>query len=334
MNIGLDIGGANIKAFDGSNAYHIPFALWQAPESLSAVLGRELPGQPKNVFVTMTGELCDCFESRRQGVCHIVDQVAGAFPNSDHHFYSTRGLFLKANTAQDRWSEVASANWHATAMDFCMCNADQSGVIVDVGSTTSDIIPFRFGSVVARGHDDLSRIRNGELIYSGLSRTPISSVVSTVGLDGVTRRLAFEFFASMCDAYLLAGLLTTSSLSLKTADGRPLEVEFSKRRLARLLCSEPESLPEELLIEIARLAVDVQLQEITKSISDQLQHHELDPLVVIAGESPDTIRRGLQSLEQRSGNGTKITFQEMDLLRGRTAAAQAVLRIGLSSAMS
>jgi len=68
--LGLDIGGANIKAYHTSGAVrNRPFRMWEKPHELTEMLASllaELP--PSDVLaVTMTGELCDCFESKRQG---------------------------------------------------------------------------------------------------------------------------------------------------------------------------------------------------------------------------------------------------------------------------
>ena len=65
--LGLDIGGANLKAAhsDGS-ARAIAFPLWKHPERLTAELATLCATMPPNdlLAVTMTGELCDCFETR------------------------------------------------------------------------------------------------------------------------------------------------------------------------------------------------------------------------------------------------------------------------------
>jgi len=80
--IGLDIGGANLKAATSAGgALSRPFALWKHPDRLAdelAVIAAELrPTGP--VAVTMTGELCDCFRTKRDGVRHILAAAGSAF---------------------------------------------------------------------------------------------------------------------------------------------------------------------------------------------------------------------------------------------------------------
>ena len=74
--LGLDIGGANLKAADGRGwARSVPFALWRDPQGLAEALATLVESAPtaERLAVTMTGELCDCFRSKAEGVRHILD---------------------------------------------------------------------------------------------------------------------------------------------------------------------------------------------------------------------------------------------------------------------
>ena len=76
--LGLDIGGANLKAATADKrAVSVPFPLWKQPEKLPAALGELVAqfGEVHEFAVTMTGELCDCFETKQQGVTAIVNAV-------------------------------------------------------------------------------------------------------------------------------------------------------------------------------------------------------------------------------------------------------------------
>src|SRR5262249_10334863 len=73
--LGLDIGGANLKAaHSGGNVRIQPFPLWKHPGELTEVLRELVDSMPAAdvLAVTMTGELCDCFDSKRQGVLAIL----------------------------------------------------------------------------------------------------------------------------------------------------------------------------------------------------------------------------------------------------------------------
>src|SRR6476646_123211 len=76
--LGLDIGGANLKAADGRGwARSMPFPLWREPANLTVVLRELVAAAPgfERVAVTMTGELCDCFRTKAEGVLHILAAV-------------------------------------------------------------------------------------------------------------------------------------------------------------------------------------------------------------------------------------------------------------------
>ena len=76
--LGLDIGGANIKAADETGfAISSPFAIWQKPDELSQEIACILSQFPKTdlVALTMTAELADCFTTKSEGVRFILDAV-------------------------------------------------------------------------------------------------------------------------------------------------------------------------------------------------------------------------------------------------------------------
>src|SRR5262249_27108723 len=95
--LGLDIGGANLKAaqVDGT-AWLQPFALWKNPHALAHAL-RQLLDRFRSrdlLAVTMTGELCDCFETKRQGVHAILDAVTEAAHGVPVRVWRTDGRFV------------------------------------------------------------------------------------------------------------------------------------------------------------------------------------------------------------------------------------------------
>ena len=76
--LGLDIGGANLKAATADKrAASVPFPLWKQSDKLPAALAELVAQFPdaEEFAVTMTGELCDCYETKRQGVNAILDAV-------------------------------------------------------------------------------------------------------------------------------------------------------------------------------------------------------------------------------------------------------------------
>ena len=89
--IGWDVGGANVKATLVSGAggpaegtVSLPFEIWRArerlPEVLQAALAALTDESPAAMALTMTAELSDAFETKREGVLFVLDSMATAFP--------------------------------------------------------------------------------------------------------------------------------------------------------------------------------------------------------------------------------------------------------------
>src|SRR5207302_1770736 len=107
------------------------------------------------------------------------------------------------------------------------------GVLIDIGSTTSDLIPLSDGRARPLGLTDTDRLRTGELVYAGVRRTPVCALAGQLPFRGVTTGLAAELFATTLDVYLTLGEVSADSSDRATADGRPATPEAAIARLAR-----------------------------------------------------------------------------------------------------
>ena len=253
--LGLDVGGANLKAADGRDAaVSVPFPLWKNPAGLTGVLRSLADRFPPfdRLAVTMTGELCDCFETKAEGVAHITgacETLAGETLADDRPVWvwQTAGEFVDPQTAREFWPLTAAANWHASATFVGRCVPEGNALFVDMGSTTTDFVWLTDGRPQPTGRTDFERLKSGELLYRGAGRTPIA-VLDELML-GERRRVAdltvpaaAELFATARDAYVVHGVLPADPENRDTADGRPLTRENCERRLARMLCADPEEL--------------------------------------------------------------------------------------------
>ena len=129
------------------------------------------------------------------GIRWICGQVTEAFPGAV--FYGTDALFHPGPAR-----ELAAANWLVSA-DFLRDRYPES-VLVDIGSTTTDIVPL---SVFDRliGLSDLERLQRGYLLYTGMLRTTIPALVRSVTIDDTDTLVSSEYFACSGDAHLLLG---------------------------------------------------------------------------------------------------------------------------------
>src|SRR5215510_4583983 len=163
--------------------------------------------------------------------------MAEAFAGNDLRVYAGQLGFVAS--PGEYWQAVASANWHASA-SFVATRRAQA-VLIDIGSTTTDIVPIRGGRVDAAGYTDDERLVSEELVYTGATRTPVMAVAESVPFGGQRQRLMAEHFATMADVHRLTGELPADADQLPTADGRGKSPEDSARRLARMLGRDLQS---------------------------------------------------------------------------------------------
>ena len=241
MNVlGLDIGGANLKAaHTGGGARLRPFALWKDPSGLAEALRDLLRGWPPFdlLAVTMTGELCDCYESKRQGVHAILDAVETAAEGVPVRVWRTDGAFADLAAARAAPLRIAAANWLALATWAGRHAPAGPGLLLDVGSTTTDVVPLLDGSPVPLGRTDPERLRARELVYLGVRRTPLCALLGGEG--------AAELFATTLDVFLALGETPEDPADTNTADGRRATRAAAHARLARVLCADLETSTEE-----------------------------------------------------------------------------------------
>jgi probable H4MPT-linked C1 transfer pathway protein len=289
--LGLDIGGANLKAAHSSGqALSLPFALWKSAALLPEMLARLFRDLPPfdALAVTMTGELCDCFESRRQGVLAILDAVTQAAGQTPIHVWRNDGQFVDVAAARETPLQVASANWLALAAFAGRYAATGPALLIDIGSTTTDIVPLLNGRPRPKGRTDPERLLSGELVYTGVRRTPLCSLIVS--------RVATELFATTLDAYLLLGHLPEAASDTNTADGRPATKACAEARIARMFCADLETSTADDRRALAETVLDLQKLMLGSMINHVAQRlPALPQTVLFAGEGEFLIRLALKA---------------------------------------
>ncbi len=235
--IGFDIGGAHLKAaraIDGRivevlllpcNPHYGLARLEGAIEEAAARLG-----SADRFAITMTAELSDAFETRAAGVAAIASAVARRV-KGEALFYAGDGGFLPFAEVRGAAQAIASANWRASAE--LVARRLPQALFVDMGSTTTDLVPISGGRVGAIGGGDAERLANGELVYTGFSRGDPLAGVTLAPFAGRWTPPARENFATMADVRRVTGDLAAEDAE-PTADGRGKSVAESIARLARL----------------------------------------------------------------------------------------------------
>lgn len=299
--LALDIGGANLKAADGQGfAVSQPFPLWQRWRQLAEVLRAIIAQVPKvdRLAATMTGELADCFATKAEGVRSIVQALQTAADGRHTRVYLTNGALVAPEVATKQPLLAAAANWHALARFAGRFVPKGCGLLVDIGTTTTDLIPLIDGSPVPLGHTDPHRLANGELVYTGVERSPVCAVVGSVPWRGKKCPTAQEFFATMWDVYVTLGALPEEPAGRHTADGRPATKECARDRLARVICADREMFTENDALAVARAAAAAQTLKIARSAAAVIARLPNQPAkVVISGRGEFLAYRVLEKLE-------------------------------------
>ena len=285
---GWDLGGVNVKLsrVDGGrvvNVAQIPCPIIAERSKFDVAVEAALPliTSPALHAVTMTGELSDVFNDRADGVAYLVELMQRVTAGQTLRVYAGSFGFLDPDDAKNRTLEVASANWHATAALTARRHKD--ALLVDVGTTTTDLIPIKDGTVAARGATDAERLTEGELLYTGVVRTPVMAVAHSAPFKGRGQRLAAERFATMADVWRLTGDLPGDADPYPTADQRGKSARESAARLARMLGRDESEGELGEWVALARYFADCQLGGIEEAAHALLAREGLPPDAPVVG---------------------------------------------------
>ena len=330
MTIGWDIGGVNTKlALVENGDVRVvrtrAYELQRAPDALVSLL-REMAADAGSIdyesdfrcAVTMTAELSQMFRTKREGVGFILGAVEMAFPRSDIRAFAVDGRLLVLDDARQQPLAVAAANWSATAR--LVAERHRDALLVDIGTTTTDIIPLVNGEVRATGWTDPERLASGELVYTGAVRTPVEAVVPDVPYRSGSATVSAEGFALIGDVHVWRGDLAVSDYTTPTPDGRAATREFVGERLARVICADRETIDEAGISRIADAVAAAQVAQIAAAIQRVAARHPSIRTAVIAGLGSFIGQRAARS----AGMHTVTLSSELGDAAARCASAAAV----------
>jgi probable H4MPT-linked C1 transfer pathway protein len=340
--IGIDIGGANLKyvatkhgdptsvAARGVLAKSRFFPMWRQHTALADAIAGDLTSLARHravdaLAITMTGELADCFSDRDEGVRHIVShvcQAAGRLKIDDVLFYGVDGNFHASAAACRNADRIAAGNWHAlasfVAQSFC-----SDGILIDIGSTTTDIIPIRGGRVGTAACTDHERLVEGSLVYIGGRRTPVATLLNEVRHQGNAVSIMNEFFATMDDVRIVMGLAAEEPRDCDSADGRPRTVPMAVNRLARMIGLDRRTFTTEQATSLAQQVHRSACQRIFDAFMRMRSEAGNPDSVVISGHASDLFQTS------RRANVLQLSDQ-LGQEVSRCAPAYAVAAIYLS----
>jgi len=240
-------------------------------------------GDPAVHAITMTGELCDAFGSRREGVVGLAAIAARRLARTPAWLYAGRLGFRPLEEAAEHAEYVASANWHASAALVAL--RVPAALLIDIGSTTADLVPVVGGAVAAVGYTDAERLAAGELVYTGVTRSFVMAMADRAPFRGVWTPLMNEYFANSADVHRVLGGLPEGADRMATADGRDKTASASCARLARMIGRDSSEAGLEEWKALAAWFAEAQLRDVADAAFLRLSRGDLaaDAPVVAAG---------------------------------------------------
>ncbi len=295
--IGWDIGGAHLKAARAEKGRIV--AVGQVASPLRLGLARLMQafaeakaavGAADRHVITMTAELADTFSSRAEGVASLTAAAVEALGRADLRVYAGRAGFVSPSQTAQHVVDIASANWFASAS--LAAKTIGTALFMDMGSTTTDIVPLVGGAVAAQGYTDAERLACGELVYTGLVRSFLMATAARVPFAGSWTGLINENFANMADVHRILGSLPEGADQMATADGRPKTAAASRARLARMVGRDAGDGEDAAWHALAQWFAEAQLRAVTDGAALALSRGRLpaEAPTVVAGAGAATLR--------------------------------------------
>ena len=295
---GFDIGGANtdlaIIDFEGEEIKNIEvdFAylpMWSNNDDLSQVLVELIEkicpiSEIDAVGISMTAELVDAYDTKKDGVLDIVKKCEDTF-DCPIAYVGVDGMLSKEDIEKSPL-KAAAANWIATAQIATLIS--DNCIFIDTGSTTTDIIPIKDAKECAIGKSDFDRSATGELVYTGTLRTNLASFLDKIELNGKKYRVASELFAQTADVYTVLDLIKPEDYVCDTFDGEGKSKIECARRIARVVCSDLEMLSMDDIVKMCEFIHQKQVEQIADGLKQVVETQNLD-LIVTTGLGKDIL---------------------------------------------
>ncbi|MFX1410081.1 MAG: hydantoinase/oxoprolinase family protein [Promethearchaeota archaeon] len=331
--LGLDIGGANTKAaliyFKDKEiiecfSYIEYFPFWEKnlndfPQMLKRIVENVVEKNNDKldnvdyISITMTAELSDAFQTKKEGILAILKALKQVFDTNKMFFINNDRNFIDFESVKSNYLSIAASNWVSTSL--FLGNFQSQCILIDGGSTTIDIIPIFNSIPVSQGKDDISRMLNHELVYTGGLRATIPSITHLVPYQDKLVRISFEKFALISDIHLILGNITEDKYLNDTADNRSKSLEDCYARLSRIICMDKEMIMKDDLNKIAEYIYEKQLEILSDEIQQfmaalivRYPEFENNPKFIITGLSADfLIRKTLLEL----GYNNILSYEEI-----------------------
>lgn len=295
--LGIDIGGAHLKCI-GLNknkeiklVEYISYKIWSSSNQLKRNLqnlSNKIRSNRTLCGITMSAELCDIFPNRENGVKELT-KLCKILKFNKLYYTCNKPTF----SFDPKASEIMSMNWHSIGR---LCEKKiKDCIIIDFGSTTTDFICIKNFKFLNKCFTDFSRLNNHELLYTGIIRTPIFSLLKKIIIDKKNYNLIPEYFSDMSDIYRIKKILNKNIDLDETSDGRGKSQIESKIRVSRNLGFDYDKSKNNIIEKICNKLSDYQLTAIKNNLSTIKLKYKLpkNTKIVLSGIGQDILHKFL-----------------------------------------
>ena len=265
--IGWDIGGSNtkisiIKSNRANSEVH-EIELWH-DDGLSKLkkLVSDFGINQSDTYhgITLSGEMCDIFPSRENGINTILSFFKKFSSNT--YIYSSSG-FLKLHKIRE-YKKVASMNWYSVG-ELISKKIDNC-IIIDMGSTTTDFIMIKNNTIINKRVDDFTGLNNDELLYTGFLRSPIYALTDKVRVNMMSSKVIPENFSTMADVYQILKILDIKYDYTSRADRRSKTLLNSYKRVSRSFGFDFKQNHKKIIDKLCREIMHIHMAKIYRSL--------------------------------------------------------------------
>ena len=297
--LGIDIGGAHIKIVCLNIKKEVCYVgykqcpLWKGIENLKReikFINSLITNKNNKCCITMTGELCDIFKNRRSGAKEII-KVCKLINCRKFYYTKLDEMF----TSRPKFDEIISMNWHSIGK--LSEKKVKNAILIDFGSTTTDLICIKNGQMKYESSDDFGRINNSELLYTGFMRTPLFAITPYINYIKKRIKLIPENFSNTSDIYRIKKEIKKNFDIDNTLDNRSKTLESSMQRVSRSLGFDFKKEDQRLIKKISEEISNIQLKEIAKKIFEMMKTYGLkkNTSIIISGIGQDVLINFLKS---------------------------------------
>lgn len=307
--------------------------MWKKSKNLATTLfhikNKVSSKNPDSISLTMTGELSDAFRNKREGVNYILDSASQAFKNELYSVLNIKSELISVDKAKANPIEVAGANWVATG--WLISQKIKNCVIIDVGSTSTSIIPIINGKISNKGNTDFEKLMAGELVYTGLIRTNIAAIVKKIPIREGIITISSEYFSQSGDVHLILGNIDKQNYSADTPDNRGKNKIDAMERLAKVVCGDLEIIKKSEIHHIAKYIYSKQIKQISKGLEKVVSNldvkNQREIPVVVTG-----IGRNVLAKKAAQGIGLRKIIDISEIIDKNSYQASPAVGVGIMEA--